>query len=195
MPREENVGGELTVSTIRSQLMARIRGRDTSPERILRKELWLAGLRYRVNHPTSAGRPDIVFPRQRIAIFVDGCFWHGCPNHYVRPRSRCDFWTEKLRVNFERDCRQSQVLENEGWKVYRVWEHEVFESLPSVVAQVQRLLTHGNCQPFESWRVTRVDVVDAEIDLEKRYLQKLRNPHKERIITAKRTTEKWRRPS
>lgn len=195
MPEKQNPVHQVSISPGRSQLMARIPGRDTSPERILRKALWTAGLRYRVNLPTSAGRPDIVFRRERVAVFVDGCFWHGCPDHYVRPRSRCDFWAQKLRTNFERDYRQSQLLERDGWRVYRVWEHEIFESLPSVVLKIHRMLAERSSAAPASWRVMRVDVVDEATDLEKQFLRKLRNSEEEKIVTRRRTTAKWRRPS
>src|SRR5262245_51945914 len=114
--------------------MARIRPRDTSPERLLRKHLWNAGLRYRLHVPTPAGRPDIVFVSRRVAVFVDGCFFHGCPDHYVRPRSSCAFWAEKLAANVRRDIDQTRELERLGWRVCRIWEHEVFEN-PSRVAK------------------------------------------------------------
>lgn len=181
------------VSLIRSQLMARIHGRDTSPELILRKALWSAGLRYRVNHPTPAGRPDIAFTRQKVAIFIDGCFWHGCPNHYVKPRSRSDFWAGKLRTNFERDRRQTQRLESDGWKVYRVWEHQIFESLPSVVSTIQKALIAEHYEMAEMWRVVKVDTVDDQLDIEKQSLCRLVGDDEERVIIKRRTTTKWRR--
>ena len=77
---------------------------------------------------TPAGRPDIVFPGARVAVFIDGCFWHGCPDHYVRPRSSEEFWSKKLAENCRRDSVQTKRLEDIGWRVCRVWEHEV--SLP-----------------------------------------------------------------
>lgn len=87
------------------------RSQHTRPEVLLRQALWRAGLRYRLHTRTPVGRPDIVFPRQKVAIFIDGCFWHGCPEHYVRPRSRPEFWAAKLLTNFERDHRQTRELE------------------------------------------------------------------------------------
>src|SRR5580692_10585444 len=105
----------------RSEQMARIRSRNTTPERVLRGLLWSAGLRYRLHATTPAGRPDIVFPGTRVAVFVDGCFWHGCPDHYVRPRSSSDFWSRKLLENFKRDGAQTERLEALGWRVCRIW--------------------------------------------------------------------------
>ncbi|HYO69174.1 MAG TPA: very short patch repair endonuclease, partial [Archangium sp.] len=83
----------------RSEQMSRIRGKDTSPERLLRSALWRAGLRFRLQSRTPYGRPDVVFSKARVAVFIDGCFWHGCPDHYVRPRTRNDFWSSKLLEN------------------------------------------------------------------------------------------------
>jgi len=107
--------------------MASVRNRDTAAERAIRAILHARGLRYRVNHRVpGAGRirPDIAFTRARIAVFVDGCFWHRCPTHATFPKSNADWWAEKLEKNVRRDRRNDSVLESMGWKVIRVWEHE-----------------------------------------------------------------------
>ena len=90
----------------------------------IRRELHRRGLRFRVNVKGLPGRPDIVFARARIAVQVDGCFWHGCPDHAVTPKANADWWKAKLATNRERDARNDQLLANEGWLVLRVWEHE-----------------------------------------------------------------------
>jgi len=104
------------------------RGRDTRPEVRLRQVLFAAGLRYRKNLPVYVGghliRPDIAFTGRRVAVFVDGCFWHACEAHRSIPRSNRPFWTAKLSANRERDRRQSVILRDAGWEVVRVWEHE-----------------------------------------------------------------------
>ena len=105
------------------------RGRDTKPELELRSLLHANGLRYRVDRRIKtdsgiAARPDIVFPRLRIAIFVDGCFWHACPMHGEVPQSNREFWSEKLDRNVKRDREQRRALESDGWEVLRFWEHE-----------------------------------------------------------------------
>src|SRR5689334_1387580 len=97
--------------------MSRIRGSNTSPERLLRLALWRRGYRYRLHARTPVGAPDIVFGRRKVAVFVDGCFWHGCPEHYVRPRTRNAFWDAKLDENFKRDRRQTLALIQAGWRV------------------------------------------------------------------------------
>jgi DNA mismatch endonuclease (patch repair protein) len=105
------------------------RRRDTYPERRLRSELHRLGLRFRVDHALApAGgrpiRPDVVFTRARIAVFVDGCFWHRCPTHGVKPRTNAPYWNAKLDRNVARDARHNRTLKDAGWEVIRVWEHE-----------------------------------------------------------------------
>lgn len=117
--------------------MSRIRGRDTGPELTLRRALWSAGLRYRL-HARIAGRPDIVFTRGRVAVFCDGCFWHGCPTHSVKPKTNSSFWGLKLARNKARDQAVTAALETEGWTVMRFWEHEIENDTAKVVAQVKR---------------------------------------------------------
>jgi len=95
--------------------MARIRGRDTTQEVLLRRELWHRGLRYRIHYRTIGGCADLAFIGKRIVIFLDGCFWHGCPDHYVPPRTSRAFWEKKLRDNVARDQRMTLLLEGVGW--------------------------------------------------------------------------------
>lgn len=101
--------------------------RDTAPEISLRKALHARGMRYRVQIPVPGRgrrRIDIAFTRVRLAVFVDGCFWHGCPDHGVRPRANSEWWEWKLARNAERDRDTDQVLASQGWSVLRVWEHD-----------------------------------------------------------------------
>lgn len=123
-------------STSRSENMARIRAKNTKPEILLRKALWANGFRYRLHLRIEGARPDLVFPSKKLAVFVDGCFWHGCPQHYVRPRTRSEFWANKLTENTERDRAQSMRLVESGWHVLRIWEHELQFELPAVVASI-----------------------------------------------------------
>ncbi|GEN80516.1 DNA mismatch endonuclease Vsr [Actinotalea fermentans] len=99
----------------------------TSPELLLRRELHRRGRRYLVHRPIPGlprRRADLVFTRWRLAVFVDGCFWHGCPEHGVMPRSNSEWWGWKLEMNRERDRDTDQRLRELGWTVLRVWEHE-----------------------------------------------------------------------
>lgn len=108
----------------RKYCMSRIRGKDTKPEIVLRKLLWAAGCRYRLKNRLP-GRPDIVFPRSKLAVFVDGCFWHGCPKHAVMPKTNRAFWRKKLSRNMQRDREVNHQLRKMGWRVVRLWEHQV----------------------------------------------------------------------
>lgn len=107
--------------------MQAIRRTDTKPEMAVRRLLHAAGKRYRVDYapePALRRRADIVFTRQRIAVFIDGCFWHGCPEHFRSPSANQDYWTPKLARNRERDVDTTARLESGGWTVMRFWEHE-----------------------------------------------------------------------
>jgi DNA mismatch endonuclease (patch repair protein) len=121
--------------------MARIRRRDTSPELALRRALHAHGTRFRVDFRIpGVGKVDIAFTRRRLAIFVDGCFWHCCPEHGVRPKSNMEFWREKLDGNRARDTKQVTALKSKGWSVIRVWEHEVETNLLSVTGTILEAL-------------------------------------------------------
>ena len=96
----------------------------TKPEMLLRRELHRRGLRFRVNHRDLPGRPDIAFTRVRLAVFVDGCFWHLCPAHAILPKNNAEWWQAKLRRNVERDREKDAGLTALGWRVLHVWEHE-----------------------------------------------------------------------
>ncbi|HTN57537.1 MAG TPA: very short patch repair endonuclease [Protaetiibacter sp.] len=107
------------------------RRRDTKPELQLRSALHAAGYRFRCDIRLQArgtwARPDIVFTRRRVAVFVDGCFWHSCPLHGSTPRTNSEYWTPKLDRNRNRDQAQTEALRAEGWTVLRIWEHEAPE--------------------------------------------------------------------
>jgi DNA mismatch endonuclease (patch repair protein) len=118
------------------------RGRDTAPEMALRSALHRAGRRYRVHYPlritpARALRPDIVFPRLRVAVYVDGCFWHGCPQHWRAPRANREYWEHKIARNQARDAAATAALLGAGWVVVRVWEHE---SPATALARVEAAL-------------------------------------------------------
>lgn len=103
------------------------KGRDTRPEVALRSALHRRGLRFRCGRAVLAGdvrvRPDIVFVTERVAIFVDGCYWHGCPEHGTLPRANSDYWRQKFERNLARDRRVNEALRRAGWRVVRIWEH------------------------------------------------------------------------
>jgi DNA mismatch endonuclease (patch repair protein) len=120
------------------------RRRDTGPELALRRLLHAAGLRYRVDAPIRTERrlvrPDVVFTRRRLAVFVDGCFWHQCPEHGTRPKDPTGYWTPKLQRNVERDRETTEALEQAGWVVLRIWEHvPPVDAAAQVIRQVAGL--------------------------------------------------------
>jgi len=115
--------------------MARIKSTGTRPERVLRKALWRAGLRFRLQSRLP-GKPDLAFPGARIAVFVDGCFWHRCPLHGRLPKSNLAYWKPKLARNLARDWQVNAALLDLGWMPLRIWEHEIALDLPACVARV-----------------------------------------------------------
>lgn len=121
----------------RSRNMAAVKRANTKPEVELRQALHRAGFRFRKDYPIRADsvlvRPDIAFTRRRVAVFVDGCFWHGCPAHGQIPATNTSFWAAKLAANVDRDRRQDQLLAAAGWHVVRVWEHATVEDGLSAV--------------------------------------------------------------
>ncbi|WP_460868989.1 very short patch repair endonuclease [Rhodococcus aerolatus] len=107
--------------------MSTLRRRDTAPELALRRELHGRGLRYRLQVKAPGNRRrtiDICFRRRKVAVSVDGCFWHGCPVHHHRPRANATWWDWKIASNRARDADCTRALEAQGWTVVRVWEHE-----------------------------------------------------------------------
>ena len=110
------------------------RRRDTTIELAVRRELHRRGRRFRVDFapdPTNRRRrADIVFTRARVSVFLDGCFWHGCPEHYIEPKSNASYWRPKIERNRARDLETTAQLQEQGWKVLRFWEHEP----PDVIA-------------------------------------------------------------
>ena len=123
--------------------MSSNRGSDTKPELKLRKALWKLGFRYRKNYKGLPGTPDIVFLKRKIAIFVDGDFWHG-NNWKLRGRKSLedelnryrDYWREKILRNIERDKRVTKDLEKDGWKVLRYWESDINQNLRNVLSDI-----------------------------------------------------------
>ncbi len=108
----------------RSYCMSKICGKNTKPELVLRKLLRLNTLKFYTNSKLP-GKPDIVFPKQKLAVFVDGCFWHKCPRCFVKPATRTRFWMKKILGNVKRDKIINKTFVKSGWKVLRIWEHEI----------------------------------------------------------------------
>jgi len=122
--------------------MQSARQRDTKPELMLRSALHRRGLRFFVDRapsPTVRRRADVVFPRLRIAVYIDGCFWHGCPLHGTWPKANADWWREKIARNRERDRDTNRQLADANWTVVRVWEHESTDEAAERIENAVRL--------------------------------------------------------
>jgi DNA mismatch endonuclease (patch repair protein) len=116
--------------------MSRVKNKNSSAELCLRSALHAAGLRYRLHRRVEGVTVDLVFADPKVAVFVDGCFWHGCPKHATYPKSNRDYWLPKLEENKERDKRQTACLLRAGWRVVRVWEHDCLPPAPRVVSRI-----------------------------------------------------------
>jgi len=119
--------------------MANIKGKDTKPEIMLRKALWKRGFRYRL-HYKLPGKPDIVFVSAKVSVFVDGCFWHGCPEHSTRPKTNRVFWDKKISGNKKRDRAVNRDLKRLSWIVLRFWEHEINDDVDKVATHIERVV-------------------------------------------------------
>lgn len=111
----------------RSYNMSRIHSKNTKPEELVRKFLFSQGFRYRKNDARLPGKPDIVLPKYKTVVFVNGCFWHGHEGcrYFVWPKNNAEFWKEKITGNIQRDKRNHHLLEEQGWRVIEIWECEL----------------------------------------------------------------------
>lgn len=138
------------------------RGKDTSPELAVRRLLHRTGLRYRVDvRPIQQLRrkADVVFPRKKIAVFIDGCFWHACPEHFAWPKSNVEYWQKKIGGNKARDIETSAELESQGWTVLRYWSHDPPEAIAHDVQRaVERARSQSaSAEPTDSKHASRAD--------------------------------------
>ena len=119
--------------------MSRVKGRDTSLELSVRKRIWRKGFRYRIKNRLP-GKPDMVFPCYKAAVFIDGCFWHYCPKHYQIPVGNRKYWKSKLLKTKQRDRRVNSQLRRAGWRPVRVWEHEIKKSPENAADKILRTI-------------------------------------------------------
>ena len=133
--------GDFLDRRARSALMSRVRGRDTLPERRVRKSVWAAGFRYRLNVRDLPGTPDLVFRRYRTVALVQGCFWHGhnCRKGQRRPSSNREFWNRKLDGNVARDAANYARLRELGWTIFLIWECDLSQGTGDLLAHLERL--------------------------------------------------------
>lgn len=138
--RDGHVNALRPIDDATRRRLERQQQRDTKPELLLRSALWRRGLRYRVDHRVVGRRRrvDIAFTRAKVAVFVDGCFWHRCPQHGSMPKNNADWWKTKLATNVERDRATDRELEEAGWLVLRFWEHDdPVEAAPTIEEAVR----------------------------------------------------------
>lgn len=126
-------GRPLPKSPLVSQQMRRMPRSSTQPELRLRRSLHAAGLRFTVNRRDLPGTPDVALSKARLAIFLDGCFWHGCPSHFVLPKSNSEWWRNKLEATRARDLRKDQALRDMGWEPIHLWEHERLDDATAAI--------------------------------------------------------------
>ena len=131
---------------ITSQIMSSIKAKNTLPEIMLRKALWKLGINgYRLHWKKVPGRPEIAFPGKRIAVFVNGCFWHRCPYcKPAQPKSHLDFWNNKFENNIKRDNEKLTLLKNAGWKIIVIWECQVKNDLQNSVIKIKGIVESNN---------------------------------------------------
>jgi len=122
----------------RSWIMSHIRSKNTKIELLVRSVLWAKGFRYRKHF--GEYKIDIAFPRLRVAIFIDSCFWHGCHKHYRVPKSNVKFWEDKIIRNQKRDAFVSKKLKSQGWIVIRIWEHRIKNDFDGVIDEISKSL-------------------------------------------------------
>lgn len=133
--------GEASRSRSSGSHLRSVKSKNTTPEIIVRKALWGIGLRYRIHYSQLPGKPDIAFTKNKIAVFVHGCYWHrhGCSRSF-NPKSNSKFWQDKFFRNVERDTRNETLLIEMGWKVVVIWECEIGQDLDSCINRVTQLL-------------------------------------------------------
>ena len=120
----------------RSRNMAAIKGKNTKPELVIRKELHRLGFRYRIHYSALPGKPDLVFPKYKAVIQIHGCFWHKCPKCFNKPKTNKKYWLPKIENNVKRDRKNSRILKKEGYKVIRIWEHEIKKDFYKVLTKI-----------------------------------------------------------
>ena len=120
--------------------MASIKGKDTEPELTIRKILWMKGYRYRIHNKSMFGKPDISFTKNKLAIFIDGCFWHGCNKCYKTPKTNPEFWHNKIEQNKSRRKIVRQTLKKNNWAILEFWEHDIKQDPLSIVEKIEKFL-------------------------------------------------------
>ena len=126
----------------RSEVMSKVRSVETGPEILVRSELWKRGLRYRKYY--GSRKIDIAFPSKKVAVFIDSCFWHSCPEHGELPKANRRFWKEKFDKTKKRDKEATRELQVQGWTVIRIWVHSLKEGFEGTIDQIEKAVASAN---------------------------------------------------
>lgn len=126
----------------RSAIMSKVKAKDTGLEKKVRSLLWENGVRYNVHPKGNFGNPDLLIRKSRTVIFIDSCFWHGCPLHFRTPKTNEDYWREKISKNMARDQLVNEHYEMEDWRVVRIWEHDL-KNQEKIVSIINEIKTYG----------------------------------------------------
>lgn len=125
----------------RSEIMSKVKNKDSKIEVNFRKALWKAEFRYRKNSTKYFGKPDLVLPKHKAVIFIDSCFWHSCKKHGSMPQARRKFWEDKLERNKLRDEGVNEYYRNTGWSIFRIWEHDIKKDRQKVINKLKLKMT------------------------------------------------------
>jgi len=129
-----------TPDDARSRNMRAIKGQKTKLEESVAKALWKRGFRFRKNVKTLYGKPDLAIKKYKLVIFIDSCFWHGCPEHGKLPKNNREFWRRKLERNKERDAEVTDYYRAKGWQIKRVWEHRIKEDFEGTINELEEFI-------------------------------------------------------
>lgn len=148
----------------RSEIMSRIRSRgNESTEKRMCAKLLKMGIGGWILHAPVTGKPDIAFMDEKIAVFLDGCFWHGCPEHYHPPKTRMRFWMKKIQTNRKRDETVVEKLVGDGWKIFRIWEHDICDEaeLAGHALRIARATEDHQSEPAKSFELVEAELSGA----------------------------------
>ena len=120
----------------RSEIMSKVKSKDSKIEIEFRKALWRKGFRYSKNSPKYFGKPDLILKKYKTAVFIDSCFWHGCKKHCRIPTTKKDYWIPKIEKNKQRDKKVNRHYRKIGWKIIRIWEHEIIKNKTQAINKV-----------------------------------------------------------
>lgn len=127
----------------RKKNMRLIRSKGTKLEERIAQELWKRGIRLRRNVSSLYGKPDFAVKKYKIVIFIDSCFWHGCPLHFIAPKSNQEYWKQKVQKNILRDLEITHYYKSQHWNLLRVWEHQINDDLTSTITLITEFITHA----------------------------------------------------